>query len=131
MIGQEVFLELINQFLEQQINAEPFCLRFTKLWMRHRDAIYAKKLTWSKPHDEELMAAFQRGEITAEQFTKQWRRLWGTEGTEHFQHMIDVVHSACDVFRPIPALSGEINEDELRQEVTRELTSYTLKTTLL
>lgn len=124
MKDQELLLELMNQFLERQIDAMTFCFRFIELWTRSRDANYIKKLTWSKPYDEELIAALQRGEITKEQFSKQYEALWGHEHFSPLQDMIDTIHSACYSFRPIPTCSWEPDEDQLRQEVARELTSY-------
>ncbi len=124
MIGEEQFLDLMSQFLEQQIYAETFCTHFMELWTQNRDIMYARKLTWSEPHDEKLIASFQCGEITDKEFSEKFALLWGYEDALPLQNMIDAVHSVCSVFRPVPTFSWEIDEDRLRLEVARELVSY-------
>ncbi len=107
-------------YLSASLTVETFCTEFTKLWMRERDAAWgvwqAKKSTWSQPYDELLLAAFQRGEMGADEFRKKYARLRDCAVDPEFE-IISPVHSACSVFMPDPELEGEIDEAQLRHEV--------------
>ena len=124
----QLFLELMGKFLDGNLAASSFCAKFTKLWMRDRDAArdaeQTKKAAWSQPHDELLLAAFQRGEMSGEDFRKEHAKLWGYADDVEFQTMIDVLHSACSCWRPSPEFEWEIGEEELRREVKEALASY-------
>ncbi len=68
MINEDTFLNLINLFMERQMDVETFCDRFTKVWMRYRDAVSAKQLTWTERYDLKVQDDLKRGEITKEGF---------------------------------------------------------------
>lgn len=124
----QLFLELMGRFLGGNLAASSFCAKFTKLWMQDRDAArdaeQTKKAAWSQPHDELLIAAFQRGEMSGEEFRKEHAQLWGYADDLEFQTMIDALHSACSCWRPSPELQWEIGEEELRQEIKEALADY-------
>jgi hypothetical protein len=73
------------------------------------------------------MAAWKRGELTEEEFSEKWDSLWGYD-TE-LQSMVDRIHTACYLLRPIPEAPCEIGEQQLRSEVAEALATYTAKKT--
>lgn len=120
----EEFLLLMGGLLSRSLGDDAFCSEFTALWMRDRDETYAKKATWQQPYDELLIAAFQRGEMSGEDFRNEYAKLWGYADDVEFQTIIDALHSACSMFSPSPELRGEIGEEELRQAVREALTAH-------
>lgn len=122
------YLALMASFLDGMLAVEAFCDQYIKQWVRDRDAAWeveqAKKATWSQPYDELLIAAFQRGEMSAKEFQKERAELWGYADDIEFQNMRDAMHSACMCWYPCPELDGKIDEAQLRQEVKDALTSY-------
>ncbi len=120
----EPFLRLMERFLYHKQTAADFCDQFTRLWVENRDRTLAKKATWSQPYDEMLLAAFQRGEISAEEFQSEYAKLWGYADDIEFQTMINALHSACMCWDPSPELDWEIDDAQLRQEVGDALTTY-------
>ena len=118
------FLSLIEKLLNGNLAADQFCTQFTRLWMKERDAVYARKATWPEPYDELLIAAFQRGEMTGSQFRSEHAKLWGYDENDAFQEMINEIHSTCSVFSPTPELEGEIDEQQLKYDVKKSLDSY-------
>ena len=120
---QKRFLSLMKSFLDREIQAQPFCTRFTKLWTQERDMTLAKKAEWPQPYDEQITAAFQRGEITGTQFSEQFAELWGYDPDT--QEIYDALHSACDCYYPFPEREGEIDEEQLRHEVEEAFATLT------
>ncbi len=123
-LDHEPYLRLMKEFLHHNQSAADFCDQFTKLWIERRDDTLAKKATWSQPYDELLLAAFQRGEMSAEEFQKEHAELWGYADDIEFQIMIDALHSACMCWDPAPELDWEIDEARLRREVGDALGKY-------
>ena len=120
---QEPFLSLMKSFLDRKIQVQTFCTRFSSLWVQERDLSYAKKAEWPQPYDEMLTAAWQRGEITATQFSEQFAELWGYDPDT--QDIYDALHSACDCFYPFPEREGEIDEEQLRHETEEAFATLT------
>jgi ribosomal protein L16 Arg81 hydroxylase len=118
------FLSIIHEFLEQTISVESFCSKFTDLWMKFRDDHQQIKKTWNEPLDQLLIEARLRGELSPEEFQKQFRELWKLNEIEDLSEMIDPIHSACSAFNPYPDNEWEINEETLRAEVHSYLTKY-------
>ena len=122
------FLTLIEKFLSGDLAPDTFCAKFIKLWMQDgavaREAQQAKKAAWSQPYDELLIAAFQRGEISANEFRSEHARLWGYGENLAFQTLIDALHSACSCWRSSPELEWEIGEEQLRREAADRLAAY-------
>lgn len=118
------FLRLMEQFLHHKQAAADFCDQFTKLWVEKRDDTLAKKASWSQPYDEMLLAAFQGGETSVDEFQREHAKLWGYADDIEFQTMIDALHSACMCWDPSPELDWEIDEAQLRQEVGDALSKY-------
>ena len=127
------YLELIHRFLTSAIDGPTFEAAFLRLWRQDRDEQWARKETWPEPYDEHLESALQRGEITAEDFSQQWRQLWGFPGQDDQDliDMLDRVFTACDAFVADPQLRSrpdvEYDEDQFRSEVGRILGSYTAR----
>lgn len=120
----EPFLRVMDRFLHHAQAAADFCDQFTRLWVENRDRTLAKKATWSQPYDEMLLAAFQRGEISTDEFQNEYAKLWGYADDIEFQTMIDALHSACMCWDPSPELDWEIDDEQLRQEVGDALAAY-------
>ena len=120
----EPYLRLMKKFLRHNQSAADFCDQFTKLWIEKRDDTLAKKANWSQPYDELLLDAFQRGEMSMDEFQKEHAKLWGYADDIEFQTMIDALHSACMCWDPAPEFDWEIDEAQLRQEVKDALASY-------
>ena len=118
------FLSLIESFLGWNREVDTFCAEFMTLWMQDRDKTYAKKATWSQPYDELLLTSWQRGEISEDEFQKEWAKLWGYAEEVEFRDMIDEIHSACSVFSPAPELQWEMDEEQLRQAVKESFGNY-------
>jgi hypothetical protein len=116
------FLKLIDQFLRRTLAAPQFCDQFVPLWMRDTDATLAKRQSWPRPYDQELLAARDRGELSREALEAEFAKLWGYDPI--FQRMIDAVHSACSAYRPDPEAKWEIGEEELRRDVEKALSDY-------
>ena len=120
---QELFLALTQDFLERRIQVRAFCTKYIRLWAKERDVTYVKKAEWPLPYDEMLVAAWQRGEISDDQFKEKVAQLWGYEANS--QDVLDGVHSACDCWRLSPELKGEIDEMQLRHEVEEAFAALT------
>ena len=122
------FLALIERFLTGDLAPAVFCAKFTRLWVQDgaaaREVQQAKKATWSQPYDELLIAAFQRGEMSAGEFQDEYARLWGYGEDLAFQTMVDALHSAYSCWRPLPELDWEIDDAQLRREVADRLAEY-------
>ena len=109
--------QLIHQFLQHEVAAEEFCTKVIAFWSLGRDHAYNKQKLWPEPYDQQLITAWQRGELTEEAFRAKWDQLWDSDESTPFRSMLDRMHSACYVFRPYPHMEWEINEDQLRQEI--------------
>lgn len=109
--------QLIHHFLQHEVVADDFCTKLIAFWSLGRDDIYNKQKLWPEPYDQQLIAAWQRGELTEEAFRAKWDQLWGSDESTPFRYMLDRMHSACYVFRPSPQMAWEIDEDQLRREV--------------
>lgn len=126
---QEPFLSLMQDFLARKMQVQEFCTKFTMLWAKERDATYAKKAEWPLPYDDLLIAAWQRGDINDAQFGEKDAELWGYEPS--LQNALDAVYSACDCWRPSPALEWEIDEAQLRREVEKAIAAVTQPNSVL
>ena len=122
--NEKQYLELIRQFLNSKVDGETFCTKFSSLWRVDRDEEWSKVETWSERHDLQLTEAFNRGDITGEEFQQKWRELFGSESYADLASMTDRIFTACDVFQVEPDTEYEIDETELRREVAEHLASY-------
>jgi hypothetical protein len=120
------YLAIIERFLAGELSPGDFCDQFTVVWMKDRDEISARSRTWPRPYDQELLAAWQRGEISEEALHQGTAQLFGYDLA--FQDMVDRIHSACSVYRPDPEELWEIGEDRLRQDVQQALSDYGART---
>ena len=121
-VRREHFVSLAQKFVSKKLAVNAFDRRFTALWVQYRDQ---KKAAWTEPHDQQMIAALQRGEMSKDEFGREYRSLWGYSDEEwQFQNLIDAMHSAFTVFNPFPELEWEINEDQLRQEAESFLAQY-------
>jgi predicted HicB family RNase H-like nuclease len=119
-------VKLLTRFIFKEVPPTRFVPAFMKLWRENRDSQSEIKRTWKEPFDQELQAAFLRKEISSEDFTDRWMKLWGicSESDREFLEMIDRVFTACDVFREEPESKYELNENQLRAFVAEALSSF-------
>ena len=119
-------LHLLIRFINAETRAPRFVDGFFRLWRENRDSQSEIKKTWDEPFDEQLQAAFLRKEISKEEFTSRWNRLWGvrSESELAFLEMIDQIFSACDRFQERPDAEYELNENQLRAFAAESLASY-------
>ena len=120
--GASEFLSLIRRFLAADLGPEDFCAQFTAVWMKERDAAYARSHAWPEPYDKQLRAAWQRGEVSEEELHEGLARLFGYDLA--LQRMVDGIHSACSVFYPEPEGKWQIGEEHLRHDVEKALVEY-------
>jgi hypothetical protein len=120
------FLALIKSLLVHEVSIDQFCDDFTDLWIEFRDKTSNEaRQTWDERYDIKLIESRLRGEITPDDFSKQFRELCGlTEEISHFCDLVDPIHSMCSAYNPLPKSDWEINEDQLRAEVEASLTNY-------
>lgn len=123
---REHFVSLADKFVSKKLVVDAFDHQFTALWMEYRDQeVDKKKAAWPEPYDQQIIASFQRGEMSKDEFAREYRSLWGYSAEEwEFQNMTDALHLACSVFNPSPELEREISEDQLRQEAAAFLAQY-------
>lgn len=122
--NEKLYLELIRQFLDYKVDVETFCERFRSLWKADRDEEWSKRDAWSERYDIQLTEAYNRGDITGEEFQQKWRELFDSESYENLSAMIDRIFTACDVYQVEPEAEYEIDELELRREVAEHLAAY-------
>jgi hypothetical protein len=118
------YLQLIHQFLNFEIDAESFCQKFSSLWKIDRDEQESQRNSWSERYDLQLIDAFQRKEIMAEEFERKWVELHGYGEYKHLLEMVDKIFTACDAFNPKPESEYEIDEVELRNELRTQFANY-------
>ena len=80
--------------------------------------------TWNERYDLKLIESRLRGEITPDDFSKQYLALWGLTEISDFCNMVNAIHSMCSAYNPQPKSKWEINEDQLRVEVKAIHTNY-------
>lgn len=122
--NEKQYVELIHQFLNSEIDIEIFCERFGSLWRADRDEEWSKRDTWAERYDLQLIEAFNRGDITGEEFQQKFAQLFESENYQDLMAMTDRVFTACDVFRVEPEAEYEIDESELRREIAEHLATY-------
>lgn len=116
------YFDLIGRFIAGVLTPEDFSDQFTVVWMKDQDEISARSRTWPRPYDQELLAAWQRGEVSEEALHEGTARLFGYDLA--FQGVVDRIHSACSAYRPDPEEAWEISGDQLRQDVEQALDDY-------
>jgi hypothetical protein len=121
------FIKILVQVTAGDLGGDRFVRRFMTLRRENRDAQWKLKEQWPRPYDEELRSALLRNEISKEQFSERWEKLWGerSERNQRFDDAIDRVFTACDVFvgdeNGGPTLTGQYDERQLREFVAKEL----------
>lgn len=122
--NQKRYLELIRQFLNFEIDVEIFRKSFSSLWRVDRDEEWSKRDSWSERYDLQLTEAFNRGDITGEEFQQKFAQLFDSESYADLAAMTDRIFTACDVFQVEPEAEYEIDEAELRREIAEHLAAY-------
>jgi hypothetical protein len=118
------FLALIKSLLVREVSVEQFCDDFTDLWIEFRDKTEEVSQTWDERYDLKLIESRLCGEITPDDFSKQYLELWGITEISDFCNMVNAIHSMCSAYNPLPKSDWEINEDQLRAEVAASITNY-------
>lgn len=124
------YLALIHQFLGREITGAEFDEGYSKLWIQDRDETYAKRESWPERFDLQLEAAFERGEINSEEFSKRWAELWEYANELPFVEMRDNVFTACYSLVEDPSIRDpryEYDEDQLRAYVKATLWAYEVR----
>ena len=122
--NEKRYLQLINRLLSSEVDGETFCREFSSLWKSDRDEQYAERAAWPGRYDLQLIEAHSRGEISTEEFGRKWDDLFGYAGHEHLLEMLDRVFTACDAFDPEPEREMDIDESQLKREVSGHLAAY-------
>ena len=122
--NEKQYLELIRQFLGSKVDGETFCTKFCSLWRIDRDEEWSKVETWSERYDLQLTEAYNRGDISGEEFQQKWRELFDSESYQDLAAMTDRIFTACDVFHTEPEAEYEIDKTQLRREVAEHLAVY-------
>jgi len=122
------FNEIITKFLSYEITPDEFCDEFTKAWIVLRDEHLkikeAIKENWDRPYDQELIFAKYQGKITSEEFNVKYLALWGIEESINFNNMINSIHSLCSSYSKESEYEWQVNEDNLRAQVTNIFQEY-------
>lgn len=124
ILNEKLYLRLIRQFLNSELDAETFCDKFSSLWRVDRDEEWSKVQNGSERSDLQLTEPFNRGDVSAEVFQQKWRELFGSESYEDLTALTDRIFTACDVFRDEPEAKYEIDEAQLLSEVKDHLAIY-------
>jgi hypothetical protein len=119
-----LYLNLIRELLCAKLDGETFCGAFMRQWKADRDEQIAKSESWPERYDLQLIEAYQRGALTAEEFHRKWAELWGYTEYDSLCEMLDRVFTVCDCFAPAPEGPCEVSEDQLKQEVSEILRCY-------
>ena len=106
--NQNKYLELFANFCNCSIDAVNFEKCFSKFWESDRDELYDKKNNWERPFDLELQNALVEERISKEEFSKQWRELYGlTDEMCVLCDILDRTYTTCNCFWP------DIPDDEV------------------
>ena len=122
--NEAFYLKLIQQLLSAELNGEAFCHEFMRQWRIDRDEEYKKRDAWPERYDLQLIAAHQRGELTDEEYHRQWVELWGYTEYQTLCEMLDRIFTACDCFHTVPEGQFEIDEGQLKKAVADNLNRY-------
>ena len=129
---REHYFALVESFVNKAVEPYPFCDRYTSMWTQDRDEEYAKVTPSAESSGQQMIASFQRDEISREEFQQEYPKLFGYSGEDlKFQDMIDAIHSACSCFRASPETKWDIDEEQLRQEMSEFLVRYRQQSALL
>jgi hypothetical protein len=110
---------LIKNFSKHEISADTFCSEITRLWISYRDFQEDIKKTWEEPYDKKLIEARLQGSLSPEEFSKEYRKLWGIVQEDTFYTLLNSAHSLCSIFSNSPLCEWEINENDFRQELDK------------
>jgi hypothetical protein len=124
---EKQYLELIQQFLQSEVESKTSCHNFFKLRRKDRELDDARQASWPERYDLQLIAQLKREELTKEEFSRKWAELWGYQDYVCLYEMLDRVFTVCDCYSPSPSQIWEIDEKQLMSEI-KEL-FYTYKTT--
>lgn len=90
----------------QDVQSQRPASDFIAQWKRDRDHDESVRQTWDRPYDQELMAALHTQEISSEQFTQEWQKLWCISPDDAaIRNILDRIFTTCDV----------LNEDNDRE----------------
>lgn len=120
------YLTLMKRFLKGDIDGKSFQKTFLDMWRSDRDASYARAEKWPKRYDIELLDARLRGELSADEFSKRWRELWGYEPTRWLE-ISESLFRDVDRFEPDPVLYEESKQDPVPQNAAYCITEDELR----
>lgn len=115
---------IITKFLNHEISPDLFISEFTELWMTFRDDQMKIKESWDRPYDQELISERIQGKLTSEEFSEKYLELWGITEFKDFDKMINYIHSLFSSYAPEPESEWQVNEDNLRAQVTNIFQEY-------
>ena len=122
--NEGLYLNCLRQFLNSKLNSENFCEEFMRLWKIDRDEEWANCEKWDKRYDLQLIHAYNQGKLTSEELKSKSAELWGYTENTLLVEMLGKIFTACDCFSPSPEFEFEINEYQLKKEVSEMLNAY-------